>query len=75
MRLTHENVYGQTYYAVKCNKNKPWPWKSVVAWCEKTYGPPVFGTNSRWYKNDIVTNGKIWFRDEQDLFWFSLKWS
>ena len=75
MRIGQETISGKQYYTVKCDTKKPWPWREVAAWCEQTYGPIVNGGGSRWYRNDIVTNGKLWIRDEQDLMWLRLKWS
>jgi hypothetical protein len=75
MRLGKEIIRDnqQCYYTAKPGVARPW--KDIVKWCEKTYGPDAGSANSRWYRNDIVQGGKLWFRDEQDLTMFMLKWS
>ena len=73
MRLGKEiDRSGCHYYTAKPGITRPW--KKIVAWCAQTYGPPSGPTN-RWHRNDMVKGGKLWFRDEQDLAWFNLKWS
>lgn len=49
-------------------------WNSWVDWCQTTYGgsgdlfdqPPV----ARWYAN----SSRLWFRNEEDVTMFLLKW-
>lgn len=73
MRLSEEtDRSGRHYYTAKPGESRPW--KKIVAWCAQEYGP-AGGVGSRWSRNDIVKGGKLWFRDEQDLVWFTLKWS
>lgn len=73
MRLGEEtDRSGCHYYTAKPGTARPW--KKIVAWCAQTYGPPS-GPDNRWHRNDIVKGGKLWFRDKQDLVWFSMKWS
>lgn len=62
---------GQQYYTAKPELTRSW--KEIVSWCAQTYGPPD-GPGNRWHRNDIVKGGKLWFRDEQDLTWFLIKW-
>jgi hypothetical protein len=73
MRLCKETVCGQLYYTVKPGLTRPW--QEIVAWCARTYGPST-AILDRWGQNRIiVSGGKLWFRDEQDLAWFNLKWA
>ena len=73
MRLGKETVCGQLYYTVKPGLTRPW--QEIVAWCAKTYGPPT-AILDRWGQNKVtVKGGKLWFRYEQDVVCFTLKWS
>jgi hypothetical protein len=63
---------GQQYYTAKPGTTRPW--QEIVTWCAQTYGPPGSPSN-RWHRNDIVKGGKLWFKNEQDLMWFNLKWA
>jgi len=69
---TETDRSGCHYYTAKPGTTRPW--KEIVAWCAREYGP-AGGPNSRWARNDIVKGGKLWFKDEQDFVWFTLKWA
>jgi len=48
-------------------------YNDIIAWCNKTFGahPKKQDAWSRWW----VGIGQIYFRDEQDLVLYKLKWS
>ena len=48
-------------------------YNNIIAWCNETFGPHPRNCDawSRWW----VGIGLIYFRDEQDLVMFKLKWS
>ena len=80
MRIGKEVIRGgqQYYYTAKPGTAKPW--KEITEWCVQNYGPDAENASSsypdsRWYRNDIVQGGKLWFKDEQDLIMFLLRWS
>lgn len=69
-------VYGSKYHTVKMVGGN---WPKMAEWSIETYGPAakhIWGEREvpeprqRWYMN----NGKFWFRDEQDLILFILRW-
>jgi len=66
-------VYGARYLTVHPNNSDGW--NEMMQWMIDTFGPTahdgVWTSGMRWYAN----NAKFWFRDEQDLSWFILKWS
>ena len=45
----------------------------VLAWCEEQFGqrPAVSDAWTRWYHG----MGILYFRDERDYIWFTLRWS
>jgi len=50
--------------------------KEITKWCYKTFGPPGFRHlthDTRW--KDSIQYGEVYFSREQDLSWFSLRWS
>lgn len=75
MRLGKEIIRAnqQYYYTAKPGVTRPW--QDIVKWCTQTYGPDAGSTDCRWYCNDVVQGGKLWFRDEQDFTMFVLRWS
>ena len=50
-------------------------WRVMEAWCADTLGPTppegVWTAGARWY----VNNRKFWFRNQEDLTLFLLRWS
>lgn len=49
-------------------------WNEISQWCYDTYGKPgdpFTGDAERWYLN----NSAYWFRTEEDLMMFMLRWS
>jgi len=49
-------------------------YEPVSEWCYQTFGEPGDGEDlDRW--EDQIWYGEIWFRDEQDLMMFKLRWS
>lgn len=75
MRLSEEMIDDVLYYTAKSSKHKPWPWKEIVPWCIQTYGPSAKGPGGPWYMNEIVTHGKLWFKEKDDFVFFILRWS
>lgn len=49
-------------------------WNKMMEWMVETFGPTaddgVFTPGQRWYAN----NAKFWFRNEEDLLVFLLRW-
>ena len=72
MRMKQETYRGQLYYTARPGEGSPW--REIQAWCTQMYGP-AGGPGDRWSSNDIVKGGKLWFKDEQDIMWFRMKWS
>jgi hypothetical protein len=81
LKLDHGRVAGEQYYTVHPVFIWPdsdiWfnePWYDIERWCIDTFGPTpkdgVWTPGMRWYKN----NSKFWFRAQEDLSWFLLKW-
>lgn len=75
-------IHGARYYTVKPEFNWWIPdglqnntWKDMIEWCVEVFGPSakmgVWEPNSRWYAN----NAKFWFREEEDVVMFVLRWS
>jgi len=74
-------VYGARYLTVQPELGNSWiysssnNWKEMTEWMIETFGPTpkdgVWTPNARWY----VNNSKFWFRNEEDLNWFVLRWS
>lgn len=71
--LSKGTVYGTEYLTVHPNNSNAW--NEMMAWMIKQFGPSaddgVWTPDMRWYAN----NAKFWFRNEQDLLLFVLKWS
>ncbi len=74
--ISEGTVYGSRYYTVEPVGGN---WLEMEAWCYETFGDdtqPIWGESKapepaqRWYKNAR----KFWFRNEQDLTMFVLKW-
>jgi len=66
-------VYGTEYLTVHPNNSDAW--NEMMQWMIEQFGPSadngVWTPDMRWYAN----NAKFWFRSEQDLMMFVLKWS
>ena len=71
--LSKGTIYGTEYLTVHPNNSDAW--NEMMAWMIKQFGPSadngVWTPNMRWYAN----NAKFWFREEQDLLMFVLRWS
>lgn len=77
--LSQGTVYGIQYH---CVEPRGIPWQEMEHWALKQYGPPGSiwdirrpsspspRPNCRYYMND----SKFWFKDQQDLVVFLLKW-
>lgn len=71
--VSHGTVFGQHYHTAEpCGGN----WESMQAWCQCNFGNPSsvwdnFSSDNRWY----VNSRRFWFRDEQDLLLFLMRWS
>ncbi len=72
-------VFGARYWTVHpviepAWNTEPKAWNEMMAWMVETFGPTakdgVFTPGQRWY----VNNAKFWFRNEQDLLLFLLRW-
>ena len=46
----------------------------VVEWCTEQFGPHPTQQDA-WSRWDHRYEGKIYFRDEKDYIWFTLRWS
>jgi hypothetical protein len=73
------HVYGTRYWTVHpvlqpVHYSESKVWNDMMAWMVETFGPTskdgVFTPSQRWYAN----NAKFWFRNEQDLTVFLLRW-
>jgi hypothetical protein len=66
-------VSGARYLTVHPNNSDRW--NEMMQWMIDTFGPTshdgVWTPSMRWYAN----NSKFWFRNQQDLEWFILRWS
>jgi len=71
-------VYGKRYHTV--SPTTGWSWKVMSKWCQDTFGAStgsiwaeqITGNpGERWYEN----NAKFWFREEEDLTLFLLRWT
>jgi hypothetical protein len=82
LKLGEGRVYGARYYTVHPEFDWWLPgglqnntWRDMIEWCVETYGASakdgVMTPNQRWYAN----NAKFWFREQDDLMMFVLKWS
>lgn len=67
-----------TIFQKQYHTAEPWAgdWKQMESWCRECFGDPGsvwddFSSNNRWYMN----SRRFWFRDEQDLLLFLLKWA
>jgi hypothetical protein len=71
--LSKGTVYGTEYLTVHPNNSDAW--NEMMQWMIEQFGPSadngVWTPDMRWYAN----NAKFWFRSEQDLMMFVLKWS
>jgi hypothetical protein len=71
--LSKGTVYGTEYLTVHPSNSDAW--NEMMTWMIEQFGPSavdgVWTPNMRWYAN----NAKFWFRSEQDLMMFILKWS
>ena len=78
-------VYGLRYYTVE-PRNLEWQetssmWEDMMLWCFNQFGETgdlwretknlTPEPNQRWYANDR----KFWFRNEEDLLMFVLRWA
>jgi len=79
LEVAEGRVFGARYYTVKPEFGwaEGWlnqHWNDMTTWCVETYGPTaedgVFTPGARWY----VNNSKFWFRGQEDLLLFVLKW-
>jgi hypothetical protein len=76
--LDEGKVFGARYYTVGMKTEFYFEpnnlWNDMMAWNVRTFGTSpregVFEPNGRWYAN----NAKFWFRNEEDLTLFVLKW-
>ena len=65
------------WHAAQLNGDGMWrlgqEYNEIIAWCNDTFGPHPKRSDawSRWW----VGIGQIYFRDEQDLVLYKLKWS
>jgi hypothetical protein len=85
MSISSGTVYGSRYHTVApvWNPDRPMGfnnnWDQMMTWCVETFGPtaPIWGDTKtpiqhhRWYAN----NSKFWFKNEEDLTLFLLRWS
>lgn len=73
LKVDEGRVYGARYLTVHPSNGSAW--NEMMAWMVETFGPTahdgVWTPSMRWYAN----NAKFWFRNEQDLTLFILKWS
>lgn len=73
LTLSEGRVYGARYLTVHPGNGARW--NEMMTWMIETFGPSacdgVWTPGMRWYAN----NAKFWFRNEQDLTMFILKWS
>jgi hypothetical protein len=77
--LNDATVFGCKYFSLEPSwdkwGNRKEEWDNWVRWCVLTYGgtgdlftqEPV----AKWYAN----SGRLWFRNEEDVTMFLLKWS
>ena len=84
LKIDQGTVYGARYYTVQ-PLGWGWfegevRWAEMMTWTVSTFGPShgsIWAENTapnpgeRWY----VNNSKFWFRKEEDLTLFVLKWS
>jgi len=79
LKIEEGRVYGARYYTVQ-PMGWGWHegavgWSKMMTWTVNTYGPTnkegVWYPGERWYAN----NAKFWFRNQEDLTMFVLKWS
>lgn len=73
LELSEGRVYGARYLTV--HPGNGWHWNEMMDWMVTTFGPSavdgVWTPNMRWYAN----NAKFWFRKEEDLTMFILRWA
>ena len=73
LELSKGTVYGTEYLTVHPSNSSAW--NEMMVWMIEKFGPSadngVWTPDMRWYAN----NAKFWFRSEQDLMMFVLKWS
>ncbi len=77
VKLSEGTVYGLRYYTVEPIGGN---WLEMEQWCYKVFGETgsiwhetknlTPEPNKRWYAN----NRKFWFRNQEDLTMFLLKW-
>ena len=82
VKISTGTVYDQLYHTVQppsrlVSTSGEWytqQWFDMENWCTETFGETasngVWTPDMRWYAN----NQKFWFRDEQDLLLFTLRW-
>ena len=79
LELSEGRVYGARYWTVhpvlpEMYHQTQETWASLMSWMVETFGPApkdgVFEPGGRWYAN----NAKFWFRNEEDLLLFVLRW-
>ena len=82
LELNEGRVFGARYWIVKpvpsWDPAGDWggieTWDRMVEWMVETFGPTpkdgVWTPSCRWY----VNNAKFWFRNEQDMMLFLLRW-
>ena len=84
MTLSHSDgrIHGARYHTVKPEFDWWLPgglqnntWRDMMEWCVETFGASaemgVWTPGARWYAN----NAKFWFRNENDVLLFTLRWS
>lgn len=78
--IEHESkVFGKKYHTVMPTwdgwGDRAWYWDQLTDWCKDSYGGTgdLFNQEpvARWYAN----SSRLWFRDEQDLTAFLLRWA
>ena len=73
LELSEGTVYGARYLTVHPTNGTRWD--DMMVWMIKQFGPSawngVWTPDQRWYAN----NAKFWFRNEEDLLMFVLRWS
>lgn len=71
--LEESKIHGARYYTIKPVFGD---WTTLEHWAVDTYGPPASiwldgGECKRWYMND----SRFWFREQEDVTVFMLRWS
>ena len=74
MRISERSIGHCIYYCVSDITVHPNQWDEMKDWLSEQFGPSgVWAFDQRWYVNNAMDT--VFFRKEEHLLWFLMRWS